>query len=490
LGAQSIACWRLPAVDQRWVRNQRGFESPGRYALALTQRLAIRRAKQRKAPAVVLFEDDVVLHPQFHEILAKIELPDDWDILYFGCAHTSRPAPTAPGLVRCRFALDTHAIAIRSTCYDRVISALKGCPRAAPGEVAASDWLLAHLHCELAAYAIFPNIAWQAAARSDLLNRFCTNYDPHGRQLHSRYATLGLAAESRGALRHPAAFAGEEDPAPADPAPADPALADPAAPPFHPAFMFLTSGNLNQGRMWREYLPSDPDKFGVYCHPKFADRVDDPVLGSAVIKAHVATHWGTISLVRASLLMIRAALADVRHTHFILLSESCVPIKPYGFLAKALTIDPRSVAGYEPYSETELTDPRKVARARHTPLIPRENVFFHSQWMILTREAAQAVTEVDFTSEFENMFAPDELYFLTALAMTGYPVQQRFRNSDPTWNHWTRGSSHPGSFGTVSPGFAADLLLSPSFFARKFTAESNIGTFGIHLAIESGGEPQ
>lgn len=62
-----VTAERFPAVDARRCRVKqgevRGYESAGRYALALTQRLAIREAKRRGAPAVLLLEDDVVLHP-------------------------------------------------------------------------------------------------------------------------------------------------------------------------------------------------------------------------------------------------------------------------------------------------------------------------------------------------------------------------------------------------------------------------------------------
>ena len=56
----------------------RGYESAGRYALALTQRLALREAARRKAPAVLLLEDNVVFHPNFRALIATVELPEDW----------------------------------------------------------------------------------------------------------------------------------------------------------------------------------------------------------------------------------------------------------------------------------------------------------------------------------------------------------------------------------------------------------------------------
>jgi hypothetical protein len=69
----------------------RGYESAGRYALALTQRLILREAGRRGAPAVLLLEDDVVFHPNFRELVGAVELPEDWAIFYLGCAHAERP---------------------------------------------------------------------------------------------------------------------------------------------------------------------------------------------------------------------------------------------------------------------------------------------------------------------------------------------------------------------------------------------------------------
>src|SRR5262245_42576185 len=79
LADAGITAERFPAIDARCKRvaapavlspsgsvpeaEVRGYESAGRYALALTQRLALREAKRRGAPAVLLLEDDVIFHP-------------------------------------------------------------------------------------------------------------------------------------------------------------------------------------------------------------------------------------------------------------------------------------------------------------------------------------------------------------------------------------------------------------------------------------------
>jgi len=69
---------RFPAVDGKRLGSAGGFGSEGYHALAIANRMALRRAALQKASAVLMFEDDVVLHPRFRELAAQIELPDDW----------------------------------------------------------------------------------------------------------------------------------------------------------------------------------------------------------------------------------------------------------------------------------------------------------------------------------------------------------------------------------------------------------------------------
>ena len=159
---------RFPAVDARFVRKNRGYESAGRYALALTQRLAIRKAMLAGAKAVLIFEDDVVLHPEIQQRLEEIELPEDWGILYLGCAHLRRPWSARPGLVQTPYALDTHAFAVRAPYYRKVMAALARKEGERVPHARASDWFLADLHREIPTYACYPNLAWQAVAASDL----------------------------------------------------------------------------------------------------------------------------------------------------------------------------------------------------------------------------------------------------------------------------------------------------------------------------------
>lgn len=178
---------RVQAVNMRFVRNLRGYPTGGRYANALSHRIAIRRAKLAGAAAVLILEDDVVFAPDFEERVAKIELPSDWGIWYLGCRHWNRPTPIEPGLVRVAWGMDTHAYAVRADWYDELLKAFRSPPNPAKYTKEVRDWgvdfPLAELHQSIPTYACWPNIAWQYGGDSDLIDSsWQGGYSKTGRQ--------------------------------------------------------------------------------------------------------------------------------------------------------------------------------------------------------------------------------------------------------------------------------------------------------------------
>jgi GR25 family glycosyltransferase involved in LPS biosynthesis len=193
--AAGLAVERQPGILKWTVTDPRGFKSAARYACSIAKRLAIRRAKLAGAPAVLLFEDDVVLAPDLHERLAEIELPADWGIFFLGCKHLKRPAVVAPGLVRVSKAADHHAIAIRREYYDAMIWGLAGGGRGSPRVIDYSDVKSSDVQRVIPTYACFPNLAWQAWSHSDNSGHSLTHYGPTGRQKSITSAVAGLEAE-------------------------------------------------------------------------------------------------------------------------------------------------------------------------------------------------------------------------------------------------------------------------------------------------------
>jgi len=478
-----ITVKRFPAVDARFIRNMalerdkhlpviedseqtavqdsvqpaepvRGYESAGRYALALTQRLAIRQAMLSGAEAVLLFEDDVILHPNFRNLVSQIELPDDWGILFLGCQHFEEPIPDCPGVVRVTHAVDTHAVAIRRPYYRRVIEALNAHGKPTPNHPLASDRFLAALRWEIPTYACFPNLAWQANEASDLVHSTYTLYQSGGTQKQGHdFIERTFARMSGTKLAMPGA--------------ADPKL----------GLLFLTREDVHHPTVWREFVDERPDRVRVLSHPKSPDALKGGFLDGTMIPDRHETAWGTISLVKASLALLRRALEDESLTHFVLLSESCVPIRPLSEMLRHLRLNPRSRFGWKSLGKC---GDLQQARAAHLPQVPSGCWCFQQQWWLLERMAAEWVARADYTEVFAGMPIPDEAYFGTALSLLGYPVEDRVVNKEITWTHWEKEKGSPTSFPVVDSTLIQRMAESSAWFARKFPPNSDIGKWGLH----------
>ncbi len=248
------------------------------------------------------------------------------------------------------------------------------------------------------------------------------------------------------------------------------------------ALLFLTRGEMNHPRIWEEYVTQSESGLSIYAHTQNPLLLgEDSMLKDRQIPERFDTEWGSISLVRTTLALLENALADSENTHFVLASESCVPVRRLEFLLAALRMDSRSRMSMEPWDEVRRKNILKAQRVENIPGIRKEIAHFHSQWMCLNREDAVAILEKDWTRSFEHVYAPDEAYFATVLAASGRPPLELVANRPPTWTDWSEGGAHPKSFTTVPSRAAALIAESGSFFARKFGPASDIARWGLHL---------
>lgn len=247
------------------------------------------------------------------------------------------------------------------------------------------------------------------------------------------------------------------------------------------AFLFLTRGDLHQEQIWDEYLSATSARPRIHAHSRDLKRLSSgSMIADSQIARRVETEWGSVSLVTATLALLQTALEDRDRTHFILVSESCVPVRPFSQLLRSLRLDGRTRMRVQPWSEVRGRNILKAQRLENLQGIRKEIAHFQDQWMCLNREDATLLIEKDMTGIFADVVAPDEAYFATVLAASGRPPLQTVANRPITWTHWNEGDSHPETFTKVSPRVAAEIADSGCFFARKFAVESNIGDWGLH----------
>lgn len=474
-----------PEVMIAAARVVRGYENAGRYALALTQRLAIREAARRKAPSVLLLEDDAVFHPNFRTLIQTVDLPEDWGIFYLGCTHNEPPAWAGRRVVRAHWAVDTHAIAINARYYRRVMEILDRHGKPETRIAKASDQFIALLHREVPAYACYPNLAWQDASGSDLLGLKYSNYLLDGMQRNWPESVEHLLPELVGERIEVSTLREDSDVVPFSPHPEEAwSAAGQAIPvsqvkrrPPKLGLLFLTRDDVNHPVIWKEFVAEAPDRVKVLCHSKNPELVRSPFLRDTQIQKKHHTEWGEIGLVRASRELLLEALEDESVTHFVLLSESCVPIRPLPEILRRLELDPRPQFGFRTLEKAHL---RHVGRIGEVPQVPKACWRFHSQWMLLDRVAAVFAAAQDFTEMFGRMSVPDEAYFATVLSMQGYPLEGNVLKKDVTWTNWEKDAGSPDSWRFLPVDRLHDMIHSGALFARKFPKGADIGRYGLH----------
>lgn len=126
----------------------------------------ISEARDSGAANVLIFEDDAVLDPEFQPKFTRFikEVPDDWDMLYFGALHKDEPVKISEHVARITKANSTFAYALKSSVFDEFI-ALNS--RAEDVLDMNSYLLQQRFNC----YCFMPNLAWVEAEYSDVQNR-------------------------------------------------------------------------------------------------------------------------------------------------------------------------------------------------------------------------------------------------------------------------------------------------------------------------------
>ena len=190
-----VYCMNLDSRPDRWkeaieqfknnkiiVNRFRAFEGkiihkgqkpilPGEFGCLFTHLSILIDAKNNNYDKILIFEDDVELHPEFNNIASDFlqEVPNNWDMLYFG-ANTAKNTSVniSPRVNLANSLLGGHAYAVRSTVYDRLIHLLEN----EPYQV---DETYSRNHVFMNTYLCNPIIAWQREGWSDI-NKKNVNY--------------------------------------------------------------------------------------------------------------------------------------------------------------------------------------------------------------------------------------------------------------------------------------------------------------------------
>ncbi|XP_024194108.1 glycosyltransferase BC10 [Rosa chinensis] len=98
------------------------------------------------------------------------------------------------------------------------------------------------------------------------------------------------------------------------------------------AFMFLTPSAVPFEKLWDKFFKGHEGKFSVYVHASKEKAVHlSRYFANREIRSDQVI-WGKISMVDAERRLLANALQDPDNQHFVLLSESCVPLYTFDYI--------------------------------------------------------------------------------------------------------------------------------------------------------------
>ncbi|CAA0818733.1 Core-2/I-branching beta-1-6-N-acetylglucosaminyltransferase family protein [Striga hermonthica] len=217
------------------------------------------------------------------------------------------------------------------------------------------------------------------------------------------------------------------------------------------AFLFLTPGALPFERLWDKFFQGHEGKFSVYVHAS----KDKPVHFSRYflnreIRSDEVT-WGKISMVNAERRLLGNALKDPDNQHFVLLSDSCVPLRNFDY-----------VYNYLMYTNVSFVDcfedPGPHGSGRYIehmlPEVEKRDFRKGSQWFTLKRQHAIIImADSLYYSKFRDYCKPgmeggrncysDEHYLPTFFYMLD---PAGIANWSVTHVDWSEMKWHPKSY--------------------------------------------
>jgi len=140
-----------------------------KYALGLLHTLnkIIQDARDKKYKQILIFEDDVILHKDFHTLLEKYMklLPNIWDVVQLsGANHRVLPTYVTPNLFKTSHTLGTYAMLIHSRCFEDLI-------RVTSWELGPADDTVRILQKRGNCYMFYPGIVVPKAGYSDIIGK-------------------------------------------------------------------------------------------------------------------------------------------------------------------------------------------------------------------------------------------------------------------------------------------------------------------------------
>lgn len=247
------------------------------------------------------------------------------------------------------------------------------------------------------------------------------------------------------------------------------------------AFCFLIYDIINNEELWNIFFKGiDHNKYNIYIHYK----TNKPLKYFEKYKVNncIETKYGDISLVNAQNILLQNALCDVDNNHFIILSNSCIPLKPFTYVYNNLNKD-KSYFNIAPQTHC-------FPRCNNTlSFIEHKYVQKAAQWCILNRKHTELmINKNDYIKWFNyNETVPDEHCYITNIFVNNLEDEiittPNASNDATTFINWEGmdykypSTNNLKNYSIITEEELIYLFNSKCLFGRKFNIECSDSLF-------------
>jgi hypothetical protein len=255
-------------------------------------------------------------------------------------------------------------------------------------------------------------------------------------------------------------------------------------------FMFLLVGKINHEDIWKDFFKYiDTEKYKLYLHPQNPKQITDPFFKNSIIPNLIKVKWGNIW--PGFIQLLKEAILDPDITHFVWLSDSCIPIKSFDYIYNEIyNIKKTKINRF--FEKESVTYGEWTIFPRCNNLLDKgilkENIGKNHAWILLIRKHAELFIDPinkEFFDKFNEIFAPEEHIPITFFNEFKLDEIEYLEDPDMTncvtfvsWKfdsykyydekYFRYNQRDIKTFTNISKNELDYLINTKSFFARKF----------------------
>ena len=228
-------------------------------------------------------------------------------------------------------------------------------------------------------------------------------------------------------------------------------------------FCFLTYNDIIPIKYWNAFFKNiDPKKYQVWIHPKLKINKQLYEFPVNVVKNKINTlNKSHISIVQATLQLLKESLNNEYGKHFIFCTQNCIPLYNFIFYEEFLKNLDKSIVSFidfnkkDRYYDLNLDIKKYISYKQFVKQQPN---------MILVRDDVKLLTQNDLTKYFKKMECPDEHYFINVLL---YILKRNIINSQTHFCNFDNTKTQALEFKNIHSNLIQYIKNKGYLFMRK-----------------------